>query len=247
MKNQDLTGMRFGRLTVVKAASSLGGKWESLCDCGKTVITVRNKLTSGHTRSCGCLLRDTNAEILRKKRRYFPRDRSMIGTVACMTLERAFKNMHHRVRGEGSESVRTHYRDRGVTVCPEWSDDTEEGFANFFEWAMSDGGWEPGYQLDKEAVDQDNTVYSPATCKFVPRVTNATRRRKVDGKEFLGVFPDKQKFYFWIIQDKKTIARVHGFTAAIDAAKARDHFIIENRLPHRLNFPELRNEHPAIS
>ena len=51
----DLTGYRFGHLTVIRR-SSLPGKvsWECLCDCGKTSIVSASNLRSGATKSCGC-------------------------------------------------------------------------------------------------------------------------------------------------------------------------------------------------
>ena len=58
----DLTGQRFGRLTVVKRAPNKYSKngsrttmWECVCDCGNTTITGAPNLTTGGTRSCGCL------------------------------------------------------------------------------------------------------------------------------------------------------------------------------------------------
>lgn len=52
---EDLTGKRFYRLTVLKYIK--GGFWECQCDCGKiTQVDTRN-LNSGHTKSCGCLVK----------------------------------------------------------------------------------------------------------------------------------------------------------------------------------------------
>lgn len=53
----DLTGRKFGRLTVIKYEG--GSKWTCECDCGNIVQVPTGKLKSGHTRSCGCLARDT--------------------------------------------------------------------------------------------------------------------------------------------------------------------------------------------
>lgn len=64
---KDLTGMRKGRLTVIRRAgtyyppySKEGTQptWECLCDCGNTVVVNRTSLTHGRTYSCGCLVRD---------------------------------------------------------------------------------------------------------------------------------------------------------------------------------------------
>lgn len=56
----DLTGKKFGHLTVIKRAINANNghaQWECQCDCGnaKTVITTGDHLRSGHTTSCGCV------------------------------------------------------------------------------------------------------------------------------------------------------------------------------------------------
>lgn len=53
----DLTGQRFGRLTVIKRAESKTSatRWECLCDCGKTTVVQSYYLRNGMTKSCGCL------------------------------------------------------------------------------------------------------------------------------------------------------------------------------------------------
>jgi len=57
-KRKDLTGQRFGKLTVLRATSSLDRKnvvWECECDCGNKLNVRTYLLTSGNTQSCGCL------------------------------------------------------------------------------------------------------------------------------------------------------------------------------------------------
>lgn len=58
----DLTGRRFGRLTVLKQAEPTRNKhgkniykWQCVCDCGRSTVVASNHLLSGHTGSCGCL------------------------------------------------------------------------------------------------------------------------------------------------------------------------------------------------
>lgn len=57
----DLTGQRFGRLTVISAAEAGddGAVWVCRCDCGHEVTARADHLKSGAIKSCGCL----NAEI----------------------------------------------------------------------------------------------------------------------------------------------------------------------------------------
>jgi len=54
---KDLTGMRFGKLTVIEREESLykGAMWKCICECGNFCVTRGSSLTSGITRSCGCL------------------------------------------------------------------------------------------------------------------------------------------------------------------------------------------------
>ena len=57
-------GKRFGKLTVIEF-SHIGkyrrSYWKCLCDCGGIVIKDSSNLTSGNSRSCGCLLIETIA------------------------------------------------------------------------------------------------------------------------------------------------------------------------------------------
>ncbi|WP_225353536.1 alcohol dehydrogenase [Lacticaseibacillus thailandensis] len=66
MTRIDLTGQRFGRLTVFEFASRnpLNGNanWLCRCDCGNEVIVDGYRLRKGQTQSCGCY----RAEVSRK-------------------------------------------------------------------------------------------------------------------------------------------------------------------------------------
>lgn len=53
---EDLTGQRFGKLTVIKYIGKKGNAslWECQCSCGQKTQVITNYLKSGHTTSCGC-------------------------------------------------------------------------------------------------------------------------------------------------------------------------------------------------
>lgn len=59
-----LVGKRFGYLTVIERDLSVEvghgkeSKWICKCDCGNTTSVLGRSLTSGHTKSCGCLIRE---------------------------------------------------------------------------------------------------------------------------------------------------------------------------------------------
>lgn len=65
-KHIDITGNRYGRLTVIKLnkektetqTNKDGSKiyfYDCLCDCGNDITIRKGYLTNGHTKSCGCL------------------------------------------------------------------------------------------------------------------------------------------------------------------------------------------------
>lgn len=58
---KELTGLRFGKLTVIKRTDdcvSANGhrciQWLCKCDCGSTVVLKGSSLISGYNKSCGC-------------------------------------------------------------------------------------------------------------------------------------------------------------------------------------------------
>ena len=55
-KRVDLTGQRFGKMTVLRPTENIGVKtaWVCRCDCGQETIVSTSSLRSGHTKSCGC-------------------------------------------------------------------------------------------------------------------------------------------------------------------------------------------------
>ena len=58
-KVEDLSGQKYNMLTVIQMADFRSPNdeilWKCLCDCGEYTLVVRDKLLSGHTKSCGCL------------------------------------------------------------------------------------------------------------------------------------------------------------------------------------------------
>lgn len=60
-KYKDLTGKKFGRLTVIKdAGRNTNSKvlWECSCDCGNTLVAVAGHILNGNTKSCGCFQKE---------------------------------------------------------------------------------------------------------------------------------------------------------------------------------------------
>ena len=60
-KKLDLTGEKYGRLTVLTPAENIGRRtaWLCRCECGKETVVLTSRLRSGHTKSCGCAFQHT--------------------------------------------------------------------------------------------------------------------------------------------------------------------------------------------
>ncbi len=56
MKAKDLTGQKFGMLTVIHKVENSGtSKWLCHCDCGNEKEIFGTNLINGKTKSCGCM------------------------------------------------------------------------------------------------------------------------------------------------------------------------------------------------
>lgn len=62
--SKDLTGRRFGKLTVLGNASNgsfLSTRWRCVCDCGNEIVVMGRDLRAGDKKSCGCIYRNSRS------------------------------------------------------------------------------------------------------------------------------------------------------------------------------------------
>lgn len=158
----NLTGKRFGRLTAVRQGRTAGGRsaWVCLCDCGKETTVYTNKLTSGATRSCGCLRREVAAKKATKHGE------------ASAPLYHVLRAMHQRCENPKAHDYQW-YGALGVTVCDEWKL-TE--YPIFKAWALANG-YRPGLTIDR--IDPSKG-YSPDNCRWITIAEQQRNRRKKD-------------------------------------------------------------------
>jgi len=80
---KDITGKKYGLLTVIKATGfrglNRGVTWLCKCDCGGDTIVIGSYLRSGHRKSCGCLHKRRGPDNPNwKGTKYYSRDYSYI-------------------------------------------------------------------------------------------------------------------------------------------------------------------------
>ena len=123
-----------------------------------------------------------------------------------------------------------HYGGRGITVCDEWLD-----IKNFVAWAEATHPNIEGVSLDRVNNDKG---YSPENCRWVDVTTQILnqRKRKDNTSGFVGVCWDK-RIARWValIGVASKDIKIGQFDSIEEAVQARDNYIIENKLPHKLS------------
>ena len=149
----------FGRLTVFKDSSKRtpGGHviWLCVCSCGNPNIkeVSTKNLTSGSTKSCGCLQKES------------------VTTHGCTgtRIYGIWVNMKARCYSRKSKYYEN-YGARGIKVCPPWLNN----FLTFKSWALRNG-----YQ-DNLTIDRINNDgnYEPSNCQWLTKSENSKKARR---------------------------------------------------------------------
>lgn len=168
-KFTDLTGQKFGRLTVVKQMPNNASNkvvWLCKCDCGNNAIVIGSRLHTGKTKSCGCLTREKTIE------RNTKHGYNVTHPHLCNTRQ----NIVDRCTNPNNKTF-NYYGGRGIKVCPEWLD-KNTGVAVFCDWALTNG-YKEGLTIDRIDVNGD---YTPDNCRWVSMAVQCTNRRPKQNK-----------------------------------------------------------------
>lgn len=154
MKAIDLTGQKFGRLTVLNKAQSKKfpcgqamSQYLCECDCGQQIVVLVSNLKSGHTKSCGCLQKQLVAE------------RSVTHGMSTTSLYGVWNTMRQRCTNPNNRKY-ANYGGRGITVCDDWLNSFDSFYAHVSKLPHFD---EEGYSLDRI---NNNGHYEPNNVRW---------------------------------------------------------------------------------
>lgn len=175
----DLTGSKFGRLTVVRRGPNNNQRkprWECSCECGGAALATSSNLKKWSSQSCGCLQRERTSAAAKIS--------SFKHGLKKTPEHYSWSGMLTRCRNPNATGYER-YGALGVVVCERWLK-----FENF----LADMGKRPtkAHTLDRFPNKHGN--YEPGNCRWATKVEQqANRRDMIDGhrvrnwKEMMGV------------------------------------------------------------
>ena len=155
----DLTGQKFGRLTVLQCAGrdNVGrALWQCRCQCdGRVVIVASYSLRSGNSRSCGCLMREVNSTHGLTYHELYP---TWLGI---------------KQRCENPNNTRySYYGGSGISIYPPWRD----SFPLFLNYVLEHIGERPeGMTIDR--IDNDGN-YEPGNLRWATQEQQNWNQRR---------------------------------------------------------------------
>ena len=107
----DLTGQRFGKLTVLGPAENIGTRtaWQCRCDCGQEIVVSTRDLRRGRRTSCGCDRSQPTGEYGRASLTYVD------GT--CVEMIRANTRRRNNTSGEPGVEWRRDQKTWRASIC----------------------------------------------------------------------------------------------------------------------------------
>lgn len=161
----NMTGRRFGRLVVIAcserrhAAGHSRLMWRCQCDCGGEATAATHTLTSGHSRSCGCVQREVVTQ-RSTKHGHSPAGKSSPEYISWASAKGRCTNP--------SEASFSRYGGRGIRMDARWLTD--------FSAFLSDMGPRPSQRYSLDRLDV-NGHYEPGNCRWATAHEQAQNKR----------------------------------------------------------------------
>lgn len=179
------------------------------CFCGNEFKARTENVNNKNTKSCGCT-----------KRTHGFRRHKLYNVWSAM-INRCYSDKNNTY---------INYGGRGITVCDRW-----HNIANFIEDMYP--SFKDGLTIDRINV---NGNYELDNCRWATITLQSRNKRVIQSNNtsgYRGVYKVNKKYKTSICVDNIVI-RLGYFNTALEAAKARESYIINNNLEHARNFKE---------
>lgn len=171
-KFKDLTGMKFGKLTVIEQGENHrqpSGKsivmWKCRCECGSESLISASNLTTGNSTKC----KKCTNNLFTYKHGDSPKS-------GKKRLYRIWMAMKNRCLNRNVPYY-VNYGGRGITICDEWLN-----YSTFREWALNNG-YSDDLTIDRIDV---NGNYEPTNCRWITLTDQQSNRRNCHYIEYKG-------------------------------------------------------------
>ncbi len=209
------------------------------CHCGEPFERVFSYMEVHYPHGC---LSCSRAYVAEAKRKFKVKDRRLYGI---------WKGMNYRCTKEDHECYE-HYGKRGISVCSRWSDDTLEGFDNFFD----DMGV-PETHLSIDRIDV-NGNYELGNCRWATTETQAnnTRRNHVvsyEGEDYtitllarkFGIIPNTLEYRIlrgWSVEEAVSGKRELPWVRPYNTKLTDEEFnqLLRDRYELKISLPKLK-------
>lgn len=155
----DITGKKFGKLTVLKRSDKTFGAhilWDCVCECGGLKTTRAGDLKNGKTLSCGC-----NKTLILL-------ERNTTHGMSYSRLHGIWRDMKKRCLNPNSKGF-PHYGGRGIGICERWL----ESFENFYNDVKE--GYKDNLSLDRYPDTDGN--YEPSNFRWATFTQQQNNKR----------------------------------------------------------------------
>src|ERR1700674_1372052 len=172
----NLSGLTFGRLTAIKRTGSVRvgasyrAMWLCRCACGTMTELPANHIVSGHTKSCGCLGRESIRRL----------NAALEASGARFKVHGKWHSSEYHIwagmKARCFNPKRVEfplYGGRGITVADRWV--TGESGQHPFEFFLADVGARPSLKHSLHRLNNDGN-YEPGNVRW------ATRREQLENR-----------------------------------------------------------------